>query len=235
MYGNIAKVSLKAVDNLSRQIRGLHMSTNECIVDEIVAAVISDGNGDCCGYSYQERVKLFYNSQSVESVKTDFSAMAMTCATNSGYDFVDLDVIEAASQELIDYYVDHIKSLHYVNNFNETTNELDNTKLKEKISNYYDSAFDLSIQLVEKLARQFLKDNSQFDEFVMAMGSWFFTYKVGVRDHNGDKVKKGNTCCHDVLPNMKEICDFIDEWDMVLKITGYPMRFTASGNVITDW
>lgn len=49
------------------------------------------------------------------------------------------------------------------------------------MSKYYDfiahhgKAFDLGLELIESEARTILKNHSQFDEFIMAMGAAFFT------------------------------------------------------------
>lgn len=79
---------------------------------------------------------------------------------------------------------------------------------------------------VEYLARRFLKYHSKtLREFVMCMGKWHFVSKdLEIID----PYETGKYKC-------QELMEFIDEWDPYLKLTGFPMRFTADGEKITDW
>lgn len=98
---------------------------------------------------------------------------------------------------------------------------------------------------VERLARKILKEHQNLNEFVMGMGMWEITRKIGTRDDSGGTVVKFQTTTesygliNDVveleLAYLKPLGDFIDEWDSVLHLTGTPMRFTADGPVVTDW
>jgi len=92
---------------------------------------------------------------------------------------------------------------------------------KSKIRYHYEQACKIAENEVIRMARDILRKHKNLDEFIMAMGGWFFT-------EHGD-VK------HDKLCYMKHLDDFITEWDEFLKITGSPMRFTASGKVRRDW
>lgn len=90
------------------------------------------------------------------------------------------------------------------------------------VDKHYRQARDIAMQLIEQRARRILVTHPNLDEFIMGMGSWFFT-------------RKGGEIIVDPLGYMKPISDIIDEWDAYLKLTGEPMRFTAEGETVTDW
>lgn len=90
------------------------------------------------------------------------------------------------------------------------------------VEKLYLQACETALQLIEQRARRILVQHPNLDEFVMCMGSWFFTRK------NGE-----NTL--EPLGYMKPLADIFDEWDNLLKLTGTPMRFTATGKTVTDW
>lgn len=108
----------------------------------------------------------------------------------------------------------------------------------DDIERHYSAACDLASKIVEQRARTILCEHPELDEFVMAMGEWFFTYKVGAIDRSGIEILEGDSnIVHESeeLDFAKPIIDLITEWDNYLKITGEPMRFTAKGPVITEW
>jgi hypothetical protein len=85
----------------------------------------------------------------------------------------------------------------------------------------------IALAEVERLARLCLKSNiGYFNEFVMCMGTFFFTDKSGevLYDHIAEK-----------RIGYKRLDNFVCEWNSMLKLTGEPMRFTATGSKITDW
>ena len=90
------------------------------------------------------------------------------------------------------------------------------------IEKHYQQAVNLALAEVERLARKILAQHANLDEFVMAMGS------VGFSDGYEE-------LAIDERAYMKPLRDFINEWDGVLKLTGTPMRFTATGKKVTDW
>ena len=104
---------------------------------------------------------------------------------------------------------------------------------KKLIHYHYSEAERLASAVVEKKARAILRQHPNLDEFVMAMGGWFFTkkdkdatgYSMILHESSGDHCPK----------YMTGIRNFIDEWDDVLKTTGEPMRFTANGEKVTEW
>lgn len=89
----------------------------------------------------------------------------------------------------------------------------------------YDRARRVGLFLVEKHARDVLRDNLMLHEFVMAMGRVFF---VDYFDHSVSLDEATGEC------NSPLQCLF-DDWDDVLKLTGEPMRFTADGPVRREW
>jgi hypothetical protein len=93
----------------------------------------------------------------------------------------------------------------------------------ENISKLYDAARKEALIAVEGMAREILTKHSNLDEFVMAMGTCFFTEK------------KTGQIKYDIPLYTKDLMTFIDKWDEYLKITGEPMRFTAAGKKITNW
>ncbi len=95
-----------------------------------------------------------------------------------------------------------------------------NTELL-KYNTAKDRVYDLLIERIEILARLYLTDNPKLKEFIMAMGTCFFTYK------------RGNETAHDI--ECPEIEAILSEYNEVFKLTGEPMRFTAKGKKITDW
>lgn len=109
-------------------------------------------------------------------------------------------------------------------------------KDNERIAKHYHAASKLALTLVEKHARQILRDHNKLDEFVMAMGGWFFTYKVGAVDSQGIVIEPGmDRIIHETLDYMEPVTNIMCEWDDYLKITGEPVRFTAHGTRITHW
>lgn len=127
-----------------------------------------------------------------------------------------------------------------------------NIKLKNETANgtkpvlcevavHYNKACELASLKVEQIARQILVEHKELDEFIMAMGSYFFTYKSKKRkdEHLSGYTQKMNKSWQyyyeDSEPFLKPLNDFISEWDNYLKITGDAMRFTATGVKVTDW
>jgi hypothetical protein len=92
----------------------------------------------------------------------------------------------------------------------------------KKIQKLFDQAGQLAIEHVEFAARKILREHKNLTEFVMGMGTCFFSEgkdTVGLEER----------------AYMKPLEEFICEWDEALGITGTPMRFTANGQRITDW
>lgn len=109
------------------------------------------------------------------------------------------------------------------------------------IQEHYSKACEIASNVVEKMARQILSEHKELDEFIMAMGSYFFTYtdKKRQEDHLQAYTQKMNKNWEyyydDSQDFLKPLNKFIGEWDNYLKITGEGMRFTATGVKETDW
>lgn len=104
----------------------------------------------------------------------------------------------------------------------------------KKIARLYHEACVLSTQAVEKMARQILAKHPTLDEFVMAMGSAYFTTKAKtVSTQDGGKMC--DMIYLDERAYMSKLGEFITEWDDALGITGTPMRFTATSPITENW
>ncbi len=77
---------------------------------------------------------------------------------------------------------------------------------------------------VERLARKILTKHANLDEFVMGMGTAFFTVK-GSDENLGLEDRK----------YFKPLRDLIFNFDDTLGLTGEPMRFTATDKKVTNW
>ena len=96
-----------------------------------------------------------------------------------------------------------------------------------QIKEHYSKACELASQKVERMARAILQKHGNLDEFIMGMGTWFFSIK--------DKRYPNNHLSGIDRAYLKPLDNFISEWDDFLKITGEPMRFTAFGKRVTNW
>ena len=121
--------------------------------------------------------------------------------------------------------------------FKNAETKPDGYTLLGTVADYYEKAEKKASEVVEKMARQILREHPELNEFVMAMGTYFFTYKEGGNlDPISSKMNSSyNYVYYDTEPFLKPLNDLIGEWDSRLKITGDAMRFTADGIKITDW
>lgn len=82
----------------------------------------------------------------------------------------------------------------------------------------------IAVNLIESEARKVLSTHSNsLQEFIMAMGSAFFTNRLG------DVISYGQ------LKYLKSIEDMINKLNTDHNICGIPMRFTASGKRNSNW
>lgn len=99
--------------------------------------------------------------------------------------------------------------------------------INKQLDKLYFQMNDIALIEVERLARKCLNQNpKKLGEFVMAMGHFSFT------DIKGETIWEHT---YEKCSGFKPLDDFISEWDSILKLTGEPMRFTATGVKITDW
>lgn len=87
----------------------------------------------------------------------------------------------------------------------------------------YDTARQLLMDEVIATARQIMTDHPKLQEFLIAMGDWFF---IGKDDQNYDDRK---------LHYLKPFADFIGKWDDIFRLTGEGIRFTKDGEIVTKW
>lgn len=102
-----------------------------------------------------------------------------------------------------------------------------------KINTLLCQADDLAIAYIEEEARRVLRRYKTLDEFIMGMGSAFFT-----RKKPNEKCPIYGSCdgCVDCLPKYaNELLDNIEELNEYFKTKGYPMRLTATGPIVRDW
>lgn len=104
----------------------------------------------------------------------------------------------------------------------------------------YKEAYDLVITELERRARKILREHPNLDEYIMAMGGWMFTRKLGTRNEQGFIVESDSmTIIHEDeaenIQYMRPIYDLMREWDNDMKLTGDAMRFTAEGEVVRTW
>jgi hypothetical protein len=96
-------------------------------------------------------------------------------------------------------------------------NDID--KLIEESETILQKATQLCLIEIEKMARNILLKNKKLSEFIMAMGTYTFT-------------RKDRNYLHDFEDSGFD--SFMDKYSD-LNLTGIPMRFTAKGDVVTDW
>ena len=91
---------------------------------------------------------------------------------------------------------------------------------------------------VEYRARRILRQRPHFGEFIMAMGTAFFTDKAGnvLRHEQEHYHQHGNhPYTYTLLPWACPVMAYLEEHDAAFGLTGEPMRFTANGPVIRVW
>jgi hypothetical protein len=87
------------------------------------------------------------------------------------------------------------------------------------VQHHYDKARAAALFLVEKIARQALREHPEYIEFCMSMGCWGF---VDQKMYSWMEVSE-------------PLLDLFEKWDDSLKLSGEPMRFTADGPVRREW
>lgn len=117
-----------------------------------------------------------------------------------------------------------------------------------KIDDLLKSADELAIQLIKDEARKILKSDDGLYEFVMAMGSCFFTLKDGgkyddsnMTDEEWDEWTESDDYVNfhygilDDKDYQNEFFTMVDDLDNDFKVCGYPVRFTATSQEVYDW
>lgn len=96
--------------------------------------------------------------------------------------------------------------------------------VSSEIEFHVNKATRLALAEIRRLARKILREHSNLDEFVMAMGLATFTVK-GEVDSLGLEDRA----------YFRPLAKLIADWDNMLGLTGEPMRFTAHGPEVTEW
>lgn len=100
-----------------------------------------------------------------------------------------------------------------------------------QIQSHIDTAEKLALKEVEYRARKILVEHPTLSEFTMGMGTWNFQ-----PEQNRSHMRFPIGGMFDNTPQyMKGLANFINKWDDTLKLTGIPMRFTATGKIHRDW
>jgi hypothetical protein len=95
--------------------------------------------------------------------------------------------------------------------------------LKE-IEGHYNLASAAAEKELIRLARRAMRKSPVLIEFVMGMGTWFFV------DKNDDYIHEDDSrMC------VRDVSDFMEEWDEVFKLTGNLMRFSVDSEVVRNW
>ena len=118
----------------------------------------------------------------------------------------------------------------------------------EKINALVADADDRAIYLVKKEARRILQEDPNLNEFVMAMGGYFFTIKEGgkydintMTDEEWDEWCESDEYVHeykgiiDDVNFQTEFNDMVNEFDNQFNICGYPVRFRANTKEVHKW
>lgn len=116
-------------------------------------------------------------------------------------------------------------------------------RINKKIEKQYEIARQMAVDEMIRLARKILKKYPHLDEFVIAMGTCFFTLKdkfgsvydnhISMREQYMKKDYSYGTRL--TYQYFKPLDEFISEWNEIFKLTGEGIRFKAEGEIITDW
>jgi hypothetical protein len=95
---------------------------------------------------------------------------------------------------------------------------------RQAVNDHYSKASDFALEYVEQEARKILVKHPDLKEFIMTMGAVFFiTWDDEIVYEELDYIAES------------DLAEFISDWDDYLKLTGEPMRFTATGPLVRDW
>ena len=121
----------------------------------------------------------------------------------------------------------------------------------EKINALVADADDRAIYLIKKEARRILREDPNLDEFIMAMGSCFFTIKEGgaydpdtMTDEEWEEWMDSDEYVYSYKgiidndpkhPFQKEFFDMVDDFNEQFSVCGYPVRFKAETKEVHNW
>jgi hypothetical protein len=102
------------------------------------------------------------------------------------------------------------------------------------INTIFESLSILAIELIESEARKILINDPELEEFIMAMGSCFFTTTNKERGHCPSSGGANIIASHK-MEDCEDFFEIIDDFNEQFNIKGHPMRFTATGKVENNW
>ncbi len=89
---------------------------------------------------------------------------------------------------------------------------------------------------IEKEARKIMFQHKNLTEFIMAMGTCFFVDKNNNNISLTTEVYRNYSYSWEyTYKYFTKLHEIFDEFDDVYKLTGEPMRFTATSKVTNDW
>ena len=97
-----------------------------------------------------------------------------------------------------------------------------------QIDKWFNKASDMAIVVIESEAKAILNKRPELDEFIMAMGSFFFTTKKAINSSPNKIIDEEDL-------NEPEFYKMVWELNEKFNCCGYPTRFTATGEKINDW
>jgi hypothetical protein len=122
-----------------------------------------------------------------------------------------------------------------------------NAKIK-RVNELWEKASNLAIKGIIEEARKILKADNDLNEFIMAMGSCFFTYKelskYDIFAYTDEEYEQMSADGHDwygardgILHDrfQPEFMEMVDDMNERFHVFGYPVRFTADGEEIHVW
>ncbi len=108
--------------------------------------------------------------------------------------------------------------------------------MKNNIDILFEKAEKHALKEVEKMARNILKKHKHLNMFVMAMGTYFFVDNDGENvDTKREVYVNYKYSYQDSFLYFQPLNDFMDKYDTTFKLTGNPMKFTATGKKIKNW
>ncbi len=103
-------------------------------------------------------------------------------------------------------------------------------RINKQIAEQYEIARKMAVDEMIRIARKILKEHPYLDEFVIAMGTCFFTQKKSDLNISLYEFTGGLTYQY-----FKPLADLLYEWNDTLKLTGEGIRFRFEGEIITHW
>jgi len=107
-------------------------------------------------------------------------------------------------------------------------------KARDKIEKLLNEAYEIAEAEVIRLAQEHLAEHPELDEFVIAMGTCFFTMKEQVVRDNPAGGDWANDNTIDVEFD-SELFNFIADYDNTFGLSGMGIKFRLGGEIVRDW